>query len=60
MIDRCYFWNKSSIVTVLSKREAYSFLFRPYVVIDEWGVSVASKCTTPFFSTTGLDGCNMG
>ncbi len=25
----CYFWNRSSIVTVLSKREAYSFRFRP-------------------------------
>ena len=27
-----YFWNKSSMVTILSKREAYSFRFRPYVV----------------------------
>lgn len=29
-----YFWNKSSIVTILSKREAYSFLFSPYVVTN--------------------------
>ena len=32
LFEWCYFWNKSSIVTILSKREAYSFLFKPYVV----------------------------